>query len=89
MANKKIQRALNRRVVYIGPTLNRGLLKSGTVFLDGEFPKPIDDLRSKSPALRGLFVPVEELSVARQRVQNKGDLLNAFVARLNKELKER
>lgn len=88
MTKKKIQRALNRRVAYVGPTLRRGLLRSGTVFLDGEFPKPIEDMRAKSPALRGLFVPVEELSAARQRVQIKGDLLNAFVARLNKELKE-
>ena len=88
MGRKTINRALNRRIVYVGPTLRRGLLKAFTVFRDGEYPAPIAKMREKSPALRGLFVPVTDLAEARRRVATKGDLLHAYVARLNQELKE-
>ena len=63
MARKKISKPLNRRVVYVGPTLKRGLLKRFAVYKDGEFPEEIQALREKSPALRGfrLAIPISFL----------------------------
>lgn len=77
---------LQTKVVYVGPTLKRGLLGRYMVFRDGEFPEAIQELRKKSPALRGLFVPVTMLASARQRVATKGDILNTYVTRLRDEL---
>ena len=88
MARKKISKPLNRRVVYVGPTLKQGLLARFSVFKDGEFPEAIKTLREKSPALRGLFVPVEKLADARRRITAKGDILHTYAARLSTELKE-
>lgn len=78
---------LQPKVIYVGPTLKKGLLSRYTVFRDGEFPKSIQELREKSPALRGLFVPVSMLASARRRVATKGDILNTYVTRLRDELK--
>ena len=78
---------LQPKVIYVVPTLKKGLLSRYTVFRDGEFPKSIQELREKSPALRGLFVPVSMLASARQRVATKGDILNTYVTRLRDELK--
>lgn len=89
MARKKISKPLNRRVVYVGPTLKRGLLKRFAVYKDGEFPEEIQALREKSPALRGLFVPVDELATARRRIATKGDILHTYAGRLQSELKEK
>lgn len=75
------------KVVYVGPTLKRGLLSRYAVFRDGQYPKAIQELREKSPAVRGLFVPVSMLTSARQRVATKGDILNLYVTRLRDELK--
>lgn len=75
------------KVVYVGPTLKRGLLSRYAVFRDGQYPKAIQELREKSPAVRGLFVPVSMLSSARQRVRTKGDILNIYITRLRDELK--
>lgn len=88
MARNKISKSLNRRVAYVGPTLAQGLLTRFAVFKDGEFPKAIQALRDKSPALRGLFVPVDSLAAARRRIETKGDILHTYAARLAKELKE-
>ncbi len=88
MAKKKISKPLNRRVAYVGPTLAQGLLPRFAVFKDGEFPEAVKALREKSPALRGLFVPVDQLAAARRRIETKGDILNAYAARLTNELKE-
>lgn len=78
---------LQPKVVYVGPTIKRGLLTRYTVFRDGGFPASIQELREKSPALRGLFVPVSMLASARVRVKTKGDILNTYVTRLSDELK--
>ena len=86
---KKISVPLNRRVIYIGPTLDRGLLVQFAVFKDGEFPEAIEKLRAKSPALRGLFIPVESLADSRRRINTRGDILHAYAARLALELKEK
>ena len=56
------------------------------VFRAGEFPPHIVSMREKSEALRGLFVPVSELSTARKRIGVKGDILNAYVRQLKNEL---
>lgn len=77
-----------RLVVYVGNTLQKGLLRRFSVFREGEYPPAISALRAKSPALRGLFLPVEKLSEARKRVRTKGDILNTFVSRVPKELEK-
>lgn len=82
---KKAQTTEGKAVVYIGPTIGGGALMRNAVFA-GEFPPHIVSMREKSEALRGLFVPVSELSTARKRIGVKGDILNAYVRQLKNEL---
>ena len=83
---KKAQTTEGKPVVYIGPTIGGGALMRNAVFRAGEFPPHIVSMREKSEALRGLFVPVSELSTARKRIGVKGDILNAYVRQLKNEL---
>lgn len=76
----------DKAVVYVGPTIGSGALMRYSVFKSGEFPPHVVELRQKSEALRGLFVPVSQLAVARQRLTVKGDLLNIYVQQLKTEL---
>ena len=86
MTRKKIK--TSGAVVYVGPSIQHGLLPAHTIFKDGTFPPAVQALRDKSPALRGLFLPVSRLADARIRIRKKGDILNTFASRLKDELKE-
>ena len=73
-------------MVYIGPTLPHGLLARYAVFCGGDYPPHIKELRSKSAALRGLFVPVSQLHQAKQDVAKQGNILNLYAKNVLKEL---
>lgn len=83
---KKVTKKPEKAVVYIGPTIGSGVLVRYAVFLGGEFPPHIEEMRAKSEALRGLFVPISQLSEARQRIDVKGDILNVYLNQLKAEL---
>lgn len=48
---------LQPKVVYVGPTLKKGLLSRYTVFRGGEFPKSIQELREKAPRCGAFLYP--------------------------------
>jgi hypothetical protein len=59
------------RLVYIGPSLRQGLLKTGTVFKGG-YPEELNQLMDKVPALRDLFVSPAKLGAARASLAQPG-----------------
>lgn len=73
-------------MIYVGPTLPNGLLARYAVFCGGDYPPHIKELRSKSAALRGLFVPVSQLYQAKQDVAKQGNILNLYAKNVLKEL---
>lgn len=72
-------------MIYIGPSLPNGLLARFTVF-NGDYPLHIKELRERSAALRGLFVPVSRLSQAKKDVETQGNILNLYAKNVLKEI---
>jgi len=60
-------------IVYIGPNLERGLLRQYTVFRDG-IPKHLEPLIESRPEISHLLVPAADLSVAIQRAGTAGTI---------------
>lgn len=60
-----------RPVVYVGPNLPGGSLSAFTVFKNG-LPAHVQQLQEQTPELQALFVPVNELPTARQRLARSG-----------------
>ena len=75
-------------VVYVGPTLPNGLLGRFTVFGSSECLPHVRELMDKSPALRGLIVPISQLNQARKDVETQGNLLNLYAKDVLKEIKQ-
>lgn len=73
-------------MVYVGPTLPNGLLARFTVFSGGEFVPHVKELADKSPALRGLIVPVSQLNQARKDVTTQGHILHLHAKNVLKEI---
>lgn len=69
--------------VYIGKTL-LGLSRF-TVFKDGVLPSYVAEIASKSEAVRGLIVPVNELQEARRNMTVKGHILNYYATKQKEE----
>ena len=74
-------------MVYVGPSLPKGVLNQFTVFR-GEFPPHIVTLMGKSESLKNLMVPVSKLSQARKEIMTKGSLLNLYASKVRKEIGE-
>lgn len=73
--------------VYIGPTLPNGILKQYTVFRNGMVPRHIQSLYDGNDALRGLVVPVGDMTYAMASMKRRGTLLNLFSKRVLNEIK--
>ena len=72
---------MNRRI-YIGPSRPYGLpLMNAAILLPGAPVPGLDKAREKHPQLAQLFVPIENLAIARRQVmQNGSPLHRAFEA---------
>lgn len=66
----------DKRVVYVGPTLPSEGIKQYTVYVDGIPQEQTKTLLDECKLFRQLFVPVGDLSQARQNINKKGDVLN-------------
>ncbi|MEC0234072.1 hypothetical protein P4H71_06970 [Paenibacillus kribbensis] len=62
-------------LVYIGPRLDKGRLRTYQIFVGG-YPDHLQDLYDKYPQLKSLFVPVTQLSQAQIDVAVTGHPLN-------------
>ncbi|QQE75719.1 hypothetical protein KDJ56_07210 [Brevibacillus composti] len=70
-------------LIYCGPTLPGGLLRQHTVYRNG-LPKHLDKYFEECPALRQLFVPVNQLSATIQAVATAGSAESVFYAEVQK-----
>ncbi len=73
-------------VAYIGPTI-RNVISSGRVLVGG-LPPALEKKIEEIPALRGLIVPVSELSTAMQTVKKPKTALNNLYAAVSEKLKK-
>ncbi|MGG1650112.1 hypothetical protein [Paenibacillus sp. NRS-1780] len=65
----------DQHLVYIGPRLDKGRLRTYQIFVGG-YPGHLQDLYDKYPQLKSLFVPVTQLSQAQIDVGVTGHPLN-------------
>lgn len=61
----------NRRVVYLGPNIAKGLLTTGSVFKGG-LPAHVERLIEKCSEIRLLIVPVDRVVDAKKAVETPG-----------------
>lgn len=72
-----VPEAVLEAVVYLGPAIPR-LISHGTVFSDGKIPAYMDDRIKKTPAIKGLFVPVSQYAKAAQELKRPGRLKTLY-----------
>jgi hypothetical protein len=65
------------QLIYCGPNLPRGILSQFTVFRGG-LPKHLEAHFEQCPALKHLFVPVEDLNKTLQAIQKPGTAENVW-----------
>lgn len=87
MVSKKKKETKAEPVIYVGSTLPNGILFRYTVFC-GNFPPHIVELMDKSPALRGLMVPISKLQQAKKDVETQGHILNLYAKNVVKEINQ-
>lgn len=74
--------------IYIGPTIKKYGLNSGSIFV-GNLPANIQDALEKFPIVKELFVPVDEyFSMAKKNLKKEGTRENILYKKIIKVLKE-
>lgn len=79
---KAVRKKKTEPRVYVGPTLPG--LAHLTIFRGESFPAHVAEVIEKNPAVRGLIVPVSQLSEAVKAVSRKGHILNIYARELRK-----
>lgn len=70
--------------VYVGPTLRGGALAHLTIFRGEGYPAHIAEIVNSRPEVRGLIVPVSQLSEAVKAVKIKGHILNTYARQITR-----
>jgi hypothetical protein len=65
------------QLIYCGPNIPGGVLQRYTVFKGG-LPGHLNELFDKCPAIKQLFVPVNEFTRMEKAIATKGTLENAY-----------
>lgn len=68
------------QLVYIGPSLPKGQLKSNTIFMGTkeEILSHVKEITDKIPLVEKMFVPVDQLADKKQKVQTEGNIYNKY-----------
>jgi hypothetical protein len=66
-------------VIYIGPNLPGGRMSAFTVYKNG-LPAYVEQLKTETPEIGRLIVPVRNLAQARQRLARHGAEAKAYQA---------
>lgn len=68
------------QLVYIGPSLPKGQLKCNTIFVGTKEKifSHIKEIIDKIPLVEKMFVPVDQLSEKKQKVQTEGNIYNKY-----------
>ncbi len=69
IAEEKAISTENTNKIYVGPTL-QGIVKRNTVFSNG-LPVKLQNVADKTPILKGLIIPVDELPDAQKQIRQK------------------
>ena len=73
------------KLVYVGPQLPRGQLKTNTIFEGGSREEIIAspelaEVLKRYPLVKNMLVPVSKLAEAKQKIKTAGNVLHKFYA---------
>lgn len=66
-------------VIYIGPNLPGGTMSAFTVYKNG-LPAYVEQIKTETPEIGRLIVPIKDLPAARKRLARHGVEANAYQA---------
>lgn len=69
-------------LVYVGPSLPRGLLKQNSIFVGTrkQVEKSLEEVMEKYPMAGKMLVPVSKLAEAKIKIASKGNILYKYYA---------
>lgn len=73
-----------KQKMYLGPTVP-GVVKENEIFI-GELPKEAEDRAKRDRHFARLFVPMDEVMEARQKMQAEGSVLSVAYDNVEKSL---
>lgn len=78
--NNKAKKAEVMTIVYIGPTLPAGRLKSNRIMIGTmeEIKAGLEEVLKKYPLVEKMLVPVEELASKKDKVKTPGNIMNKY-----------
>lgn len=80
--------AEQKKLVYVGPTLPRGQLKTNSIFIgtQQEIEQEQAQAIQKYPAVKNLLVPVTSLATAKAKTQTAGNMLYQWCAEITSQI---
>lgn len=68
------------RLVYVGPSLPKGQLKTNRIFIgtEAEIKKELETVLEKYPLVWKMLVPVKELAEKKDKVKTAGNVMNKY-----------
>ena len=69
-------------LVYVGPSLPRGLLKQNSIFVGTrvQVEKSLEEAINRYPMVKKMLVPVSKLAEAKVKIASQGNILHKYYA---------
>lgn len=79
---QEVLRESRETLVYVGPSLPRGLLKQNSIFVGTreQIEKSLEETIKKYPMAGKMLVPVSKLAEAKIKIASKGNILHKYYA---------
>ena len=79
-ANKKPEKAEKVTLVYIGPQLPKGKLKTNKIMsgTEEEIKAELEEVLAEYPLVEKMIVPVAQLAEKKDRVKTPGNIMNKY-----------
>lgn len=79
-ANKKSEKAEKVTLVYIGPQLPKGKLKTNKIMIgtEEEIKAELEEVLAEYPLVEKMIVPVAQLAEKKDRIKTPGNIMNKY-----------
>ena len=79
-ADKKAEGAEKATLVYIGPQLPKGKLKTNKIMIgtEEEIKAELKEVLSEYPLVEKMLVPIEQLAEKKDRAKTPGNIMNKY-----------
>ena len=84
MSTKKTTVKKQSNLMYLGPTIT-GVVRQSTIFKNGVLPKKLNECVEQFPAMRKLFVSMEELPAVTKELNKEQSALGTIYSQVAKK----